>query len=184
MSLDFEIKILRQHWIKDDGLEDQADLCSHGELFLKIGDEILSDSKSGSWCLSASGLYLLRTVKQDYSMGDFDNYLVPCCGHIMIPNGEKDYVLICGCNNGIDWNVKHKNGKVEFITEKGIKTIIPIEFYVNQVIEFTDQIEQFYGDPKAKEVPKDDFDRNGFSQFWIEWSNLKAEFKKATHSNI
>jgi hypothetical protein len=102
---EFEIRILRQHWIKDDGLDDKTDLCSHGVLYLKIGNEILSHS----WCISVSGLYLLRTLKQDYSIGDFDNYLVPCCGHFMIPNDEIDYVLICGCNNGIDWNVKHEN---------------------------------------------------------------------------
>ena len=181
---EFEIKILRQHWIKDDGLDDKADLCSHGELYLKIGDEVLSDSESDSWCLSASGLYLLRTLKQDYSVGDFDNYLVPCCGHFMIPNDEKDYVLIFGCNNGIDWNVRHENKMIELTTEKGNKTKIPIEFYINQIIDFTDLVEQFYGNPNEKEVPKDDFDQNGFRQFWTEWKNLKAEFKKTAHNNV
>lgn len=178
---EFEISILRQHWIKDDGLDSKTDLCSHGELYLKIGDEILSDSKSGSWCLSASGLFLLRTLQQDYSIGEFNNYLVPCCGHFMIPNKEKDYVLICGCNRGIDWNIKHVNGIVEFTTEKAVKTKIPIDVYVNQVIEFTNLVEQFYGNIDEKKVPKDDLDQNGFRQFWAEWNNLKSETKKIAH---
>ncbi|WAC02953.1 hypothetical protein N7U66_04810 [Lacinutrix neustonica] len=102
----------------------------------------------------------------------------------MIPNDEKDYVLICGCNNGIDWSVKHENGMVEFTTEKGNKTKIPIDFYINQVIDFTDQVEQFYGNPSEKEVPKDDFDQNGFRQFRTEWNNLKSEWKKTAHNNV
>ena len=32
----FELKILSQHWIKNDGIYDKTDICSHGNLFLKI----------------------------------------------------------------------------------------------------------------------------------------------------
>lgn len=53
---DFDIKILRQHWIKDDGNDDKYDLCSHGEIYIRIGNEILSNQETGSWTLSATGL--------------------------------------------------------------------------------------------------------------------------------
>ena len=180
----FEIRILRQHWIKDDGLDDKDDLCSHGDLYLKIGDEILSNSESNSWCLSATGLYLLRTLKQDYSIGDFENYLVPCCGHFMVPDDEKNYVIICGCNNGIDWNIKHNNKNIELRTEKGTTGIITFEQYKNLVLDFTDKVEGFYGDPNQKKVPNEEFDQNGFRQFWSEWTDLKTEWKKTTYNTI
>ncbi len=175
---EFEIKILRQHWISDDGLYDKTDLCSHGVLFLRIGDEILSDLKSDSWTLSATGLYLLRTLKMDYNIEDFGNYLVPCCGHLLIPDDNKDYVSISGCNEGLDWNIKHENGNVKFTSEKGAVGKISFEQYKNMILDFTDEIESFYGDPNEKEVPNDEFDQNGFQQFWAEWTELKTEWRK------
>ncbi|USL95202.1 hypothetical protein D1J36_007935 [Riemerella anatipestifer] len=174
-DVNFEIKILRQHWIKDDGFDDKSDLCSHGELYLRIGNEILSDVDSGSWCLSATGLYLLRTIKQDHCVGDFDNYLVPCCGHFMIPNEKTNCVMIYGCNTGIDWNIKHEKGMVELTTENGNRVVITFDYYVAQVIEFTDEIEKFYGDPSKKELPNDNFEQEGFRQFWIEWKKLRQD---------
>ena len=77
----FEIKIIRQHWLADDGLDDKGDLCSHGSVFIRIADEVLEDEKFEAWTLSATGLYLLRTLYQDYKIGQFGNQLVPCCGH-------------------------------------------------------------------------------------------------------
>jgi hypothetical protein len=90
---DFDIKILRQHWIKDDGNDDKNDLCSHGEIYIRIGDEILSDKETGSWTLSATGLYLLRTLENDYQIDQFGSQLVPCCGHFLVPNEETMYLL-------------------------------------------------------------------------------------------
>ena len=180
----FEIKILRQHWIKDDGLDDKCDLCSHGELFLKIGNTVLSNSESDSWALSATGLYLLRTLTDDYSIGDFENYLLPCCGHFMIPDDNKNYVIIQGCNLGIDWNIKHINKTVEIITENGDKAIIGFEEYKTKILDFTDEIELFYGDPNQKVVPEDDFDQNAFRQFWAEWTELKTKWRSTVHNTV
>lgn len=177
MKKEFEIKILKQHWINDDGIYDKADLCSHGELFIKIGTEILADSNSGSWSLSATGLYLLRTLKMDYNIEDFGNFLVPCCGHFLIPDDEKNYVTISGCNSGVDWNIKHINGNVHFTSLKGTEGILTFDQYKNMILDFTDKIELFYGNPNEKEVPNDEFDQNGFKQFWAEWKELKSEWK-------
>ncbi|WP_324026341.1 hypothetical protein QSV08_02660 [Maribacter sp. BPC-D8] len=181
---EFEIKILRQHWIKDDGVDDKADLCSHGVLFIKIGDEILSNLESDSWALTATGLYLLRTLKIDYTIDDFGSQLVPCCGHFMIPDEKKNYISILGCNEGVDWNIKHENGYVKLTTEKGTVAIISFELYKNIVLDFTDRVESFYGDPNEKEVPNEEFDQNGFRQFWAEWTELKTEWRKPAHNTV
>ncbi len=172
MNSKFEIKILRQHWIKDDGLNDRRDLCSHGELYLKIGKEVLSDSKSGSWCLSASGLFMLRTLKEDHKIGDFENYLIPCCGHFIIPNEENNSILVLGCNGGIDWNIKHTGNIVEFTTNKGTKISLKRSEYIKIVFHYITQIEEFYGNPNEK-IITDNFEKEMFIKFWEEWNKLK-----------
>ena len=83
MNNPFELKIIRHHWVKDDGINDRDDLCSHGVLFVRIGTEILSDENTGSWCTTAAGLHLMRTLYSDYSPGDYTGQLIPCCGHFM-----------------------------------------------------------------------------------------------------
>ena len=171
----FKIKILRQHWISNDETFNKGDLCSHGVLFLKIWEEILSDSKSGSWSLTATGLYLLRSLKVDYNVGDFENYLVPCCGHCIIPDENKNYVTILGCNSWVDWNIKHEDGNVKFTSKQWTIGVIDFEQYKKMVLEFTDAIEAFYGDPKEKDVPNNEFDKNWFQQFRAEWNELKKE---------
>lgn len=54
----FDIKILDLHWIKD--VDDPTDLCAHGHVFVKIGDEVCSrqrqfrrDSKCNSFVFNA-----------------------------------------------------------------------------------------------------------------------------------
>ncbi len=175
---DFELKIIRQHWIRDDGQDDKEDLCSHGEIFIRIGDEQLSNKESGSWTLSAAGLYLLRSLKQDCEFEEFLNPLVPCCGHFMIPdeNGE-NYVVIMGCPNGIDWKIKHTDNVVTFESPKGAKGTLLFEEYKQLVIDFTNEIEEFYGNPQDKILPDEEFYKKGFNQFWSEWVELKNKWK-------
>lgn len=173
---DFELKIVRQHWIKDDDTYDEHDLCSHGEIFLKIGVEELSSKESGSWCLSAAGLFLLRTIGKDYNIGDFDNFLIPCCGHIMFYDFDTKRLNVLGCNSGIDFRVKHLKDKVQLTTEQKIKTIIPFEVYKTDVLKFIAEVEKFYDKPDNKNVPQEDvYLKQGFQKFWQEWDDLKTK---------
>ncbi|WP_336127316.1 hypothetical protein [Mesoflavibacter sp. CH_XMU1422-2] len=175
---DFEIKILRQHWIKDNGEDDKEDLCSHGKIYIRIGSEELCNKDSGSWTLSATGLYLLRSLEQDCGLDQFSNQLVPCCGNFMIPDEDgENYVVITGCPNGIDWKIKHSNGNVIFESVKGSKGQMIFDDYKNLVIDFTDKVEKFYGSPDNKILPDEEFDKNGFKHFWAEWKELKEKWK-------
>jgi hypothetical protein len=81
----FEIKILDLHWINNTH-DDPNDMCAHGHVYLKIGNDILSSQNSESWTVSATALYLLRTLKENYQPGDFGSQLLPCCGHFMTIN--------------------------------------------------------------------------------------------------
>lgn len=176
-STSFEIRILRQHWIKDDGNDDRCDLCSHGEVFVKLGPEELCTQVSGSWTLSATGLYLLRSLEQDCQFYEFSHQLLPCCGHLFYPDEErKNFVSIIGCPTGIDWKITHHGQKVRFEAIRGTKAELPFDQYRKMVLAFTSQIEEFYGDPRCKEVPDDEFDKDGFNQFWAEWHDLRNKW--------
>ena len=173
MNNPFELKIIRHHWVKDDGINDRDDLCSHGVLFVRIGTEILSDENTGSWCTTAAGLHLMRTLYSDYSPGDYTGQLIPCCGHFMTLSEDGIHADIHGCPNGINWQVNHTENMVELTTESGIKSIILLEEYKTAVLEFANSVETFYGNPKLKILPDDELGKNGFKLFWNEWNSLK-----------
>lgn len=173
-QIDFDIKILRQHWIKDDGNDNKDDLCSHGEIYIRIGNEIISNQESGSWCLSATGLYLLRTVEHDYKIDQFGSQLVPCCGHFMIPNDEgRNYVTIIGCPTGLDWSIKHLNNDVIFQSQKGTEGKLSLNDYKTLVLDFVSEVTAFYGNPNEKNLPEEQFELEAFNQFWAEWDELE-----------
>lgn len=168
----FELKIIRQHWVKDDGLIDSYDLCSHGVIYLKLGDTIIADERSGSWTLSAAALHLMRTLNAKYNIGDFASQLIPCCGHSLIAGELR--VSVLGCPNGIDFDVFHKDDIIEIsIDDKKEKSIeLSYSTYKRIVLDFVNEVEHFYGEPSLKNVNEEDID--GFEQFWKEWSDLKC----------
>ena len=176
-SANFELDIVRQHWIKDDGIYDKNDLCSHGEVYIKIGSEELSDKDAGSWSLSTAGLFLMRSLEQDSGFQENANYMVPCCGHSIYPlENETKLVIVPGCNSGVDWKVKHVDDLIELTTERGTKARLRFDQYKNMVLAFADEVESFYGDPKEKNVPSDEYEEEGFTRFWDEWNALKRKW--------
>lgn len=173
--LDFEIRILRQYWISDDGKYDETDICSHGFVYARIGPEVICHEETLSVATSSSALYLMRTLEQNVEPGQFSNQLLPCCGHFIIPNeGSENYVVIVGYPNGVDWSVKHQNGDVILTSEKGTQGKIPFDTYRKMIIQYANKVESFYGKPDRK-VPNES-DRKGFEQFWAEWRELKSKW--------
>ena len=169
----FEIKILDLHWIKNE--DDPEDHCAHGHIYVRIGDEVISDYHTGDWTLSATALSLLRTIKQEYKKGDFGNQLIPCCGFFMIADESEETVNIIGCPNGIDWTIIHHADMVEHQSDKGERAVINRDNYRKLIFEFADKVEQFYADSRPKTIPTDDFDRKGYLTFWKEWKRLRNE---------
>jgi hypothetical protein len=167
----FEIKILDLQWINDE--DDPNDLCAHGQVYLKIGEEVISDKESGYWNLSSAALSLMRTIERDYKKGDFGNQLLPCCGHFIIADDIGESVTIHGCPSGIDWSIIHRINIVEHITDKGQVGIIDKKTYKKVIYDFADRVEQFYRDSLPKIIPDCDFDQTGYLTFWKEWKRLR-----------
>jgi len=168
----FDIKILDLHWMND--FDESTDLCAHGRVYLKIGDQIVSNMATGDWTLSSTALSLLRTIEKDYEKDEFSNPILPCCGHFFISNDNQETVIIQGCDTGIDWKIIHTHdNNIRHILDSGYEITIDKETYKRKVFEFADQVEQFYKDSKPKTIPTDDFDRKGYFAFWKEWRNLR-----------
>jgi len=172
----FEIKILDLHWIKN--VDDPADLCAHGHVFVRIGNEVISDEESADVTLSSTALYLMRTLTQNYKKDDYVSQLLPCCGHFFIADEGYNSVNILGCPNGIDWTIIHTDdNKVQHTSEYGQQAVVDEATYQQIVLDFADQVENFYKSSLPKTIPNDNFDKAGYLTFWKEWRNLRDKWK-------
>lgn len=152
----------------DNEKEQTYDCCIHGKVIFKIGDKLLSNDTE--WCVSASAYRFLHTLFENHFMGAED-FLIPCCGHFMIPSEDKTTVSISGCNNGIDFNIIHKDENITIITSDNTEYCIPFEEYKNAVIAFAEQVMDFYKSNPPRNF-SDDFDKDGYSAFVAEWHSL------------
>ncbi len=148
--------------------EQLYDSCVHGKVIFKIGDKLLSDDTE--WCVSASAYRFLHTLFKNHFMGA-EAFLIPCCGHTMIPSEDKTSVNIYGCSNGIDFNIIHKEENIVVITADHTEYFIPFKEYKNAVISFAEQVMDFYKSNPPREF-EDDFDKEGYSAFVTEWYSL------------
>lgn len=165
----FSIKADHLSWIN--GVpDDPEDLCLHGHAVATIANRKLSYDAT----VSATGLYLLKSLTEDHILFE-DNQMLPCCGFFMIPNKTLDNVTICGCPNGIDWSVLHNgDGSVTLELEDGTKETVAMPDYKAAIFRFTDMVEAFYASCSPKKLPDDDFTRNGYLAFWREWHRRRG----------
>ena len=62
----FVIKIIDLHWI-DRKEDDGKDLCLHGNIFVRIGDEIIDNGiDNADWTVSAGALMMLRSIETNH----------------------------------------------------------------------------------------------------------------------
>ncbi len=158
----FKIDVTDFAWIDGPG-DDPKDLCLHGKVTARIGEEVLENHGT----VSASALYLLRSLTEDHQTGQMTQ-MIPCCGHFMVASDDLTEVYVDGCPNGTDWKVEQVCGGVKITTESGRETFVPMDAYRAEVFRFADKVESFYAACMPKE-PYDDFSRRGYTAFWNEW---------------
>jgi hypothetical protein len=134
-----------------------------------IGDEKLEYNG----CVSAAGLYLLRTLTENHII-DADMPMFPCCGHAMYANDDLESVLVVGCPNGIDFSVIHETDNVKIITKSGNEICVDFNEYENKINAFADSVEAYYAKCLPKDLSKCDIvERNGYIAFWNEWKRRR-----------
>ena len=151
--------------------DDPEDLCLHGHVTVQIGKTVMEYDGT----VSATALYLLKTLTEDKIMSKEDIQMVPCCGHFLIANKDLSEVTILGCDNGLDWSVVHEGDGVRLTLPSGEETWGPFADYKVEVIRFADKVEAFYRSCRPKHIPKDEFARNGYIAFWNEWHRRYTE---------
>ena len=93
----FKIKADKFEWIGG-AADDPQDRCLHGHVTAQFGDTVLEDCGT----VSATALYLLKTLSEDKIMKPYDIQMIPCCGHFLIANKDLTEVEISSCDTGTD----------------------------------------------------------------------------------
>lgn len=163
----FTINATELEWIGGPE-DDPKDLCLHGHAEARIGERTVEFHAT----VSATALYLLKTLTEDHIINE-DNQMLPCCGHFMIPNEARDNVVIIGCNRGVDWSVIHEGDNVRIVLEDGYEETVAPDDYKAEVFRFADAIEAYYASCKRKR-PADKFSRTAYKAFWNEWHRRRG----------
>jgi len=167
----FEIKLIDLFWLKSG--DEENDLYAHGHVYVKIGDEIVCDENTLDVTVTAAGLYLLRSLSENYKKGNYDSQLLPCCGFVTYFD-ENLRPAISGCPAGIDWTITHlTEDLIQHTSDNGNSAIIKIEDYKKMVYDFVDKVEEFYQSSLPKILPKDEFELGAYEEIWEEWRELR-----------
>ena len=165
----------RLHWINDDGNDDPFDMCAHSPIQMDINGVTLVTPEDGDATVSASAIYLLRTLENDHTKASpVGDQLFPCCGHGMFDTGDED-VVICGCSNGSNVLVKHTtDGGIELESTDGRRFELQYEDWRNAVVEFSDAVRSFY-DSSLPKTPSDTTEGEGFQKMLSEWNRRRLD---------
>lgn len=160
----FQIDAYGFEWIGG-AQDDPEDLCLHGRVRVRFGDTVIEDAGT----VSATALYLLKTLSEDKVMTPYDIQMIPCCGHTLIANKDLREVTISGCDKGTDWTTLHEGDTVRFLLPSGQEERVSLAAYREAVLRFADKAEAFYKACTPKKIPENEFDRDGYTAFWNEW---------------
>lgn len=181
----FKIELQEIHWLESYGEETQLDLCAHGKVRVIIGNEVVAENNQDRddwWSLTAMALHLLRTLDQNHSKENLvGDCLIPSEGHHLDHQENTPYVHIetsYPMKKGVNWWVYHHNNNVKLVSEKFIETTIPFEEYKAQVLNFFDQVKDFYSTSKPKVLPKIKYDKEGYLKLWHEWETRRSKWKE------
>ena len=98
---------------------------------MQFGDTVLEDTGT----VSATALYLLKTLSEDKIMAPFDIQMIPCCGHTLIANDDLTEIAINGCDTGTDWSTIHDGDAVRFILPSGQEEVVTLREYLYEVLD-------------------------------------------------
>ena len=169
----FKIDVNDFRWINGPE-DDPQDLCLHGHVTVRIGDTVLEDDGT----VSATALYLLKTLTENKIMAEFDIQMIPCCGYVLFANKELTEVMISGCPNGTDWSTLHEGDAIRLILPSGQEEVLGLPAYREEVLRFAEKVEAFYNSCAPKELFANEYDRNGYIAFWNEWHRRCREAKE------
>ncbi|QKS72158.1 hypothetical protein FLK61_36490 [Paenalkalicoccus suaedae] len=181
MAKEFELKFSHPFWQGDPN----ADLCSHGEVYLRICETVLVEPSDGEWNLNESALSLLRSVVMD-----FPRETVPDYYPVEI---EKEEALLfhCGCFMlfcpiNIGFHVHHMSDKVKlshFHKDDGEEELpyhhveLSLKDYANEIYTFAKEAKKFF-DNQPKCAADVELFEGQYQVFWNEYNVLLGEVEE------
>jgi hypothetical protein len=133
MGQPLEIRVISLDWME--GLDETLDLCAHGNVFVRIGAEVLVDRTADTgWTLSSTALLLLRSLDRDYMPDMSASQLVPCCGFNYFTVDDWQSVEVMGCPSGIDWTIRHEGNNVRHQSADGAEAIVSFDDFRSIVL--------------------------------------------------
>jgi hypothetical protein len=164
-------------WIQG-GADDPKDLCAHGDVEFRIGNDVLLGEANGKdLTVSAAALYLLRTLSVPHTReAPVGDHLFPCCGFAMYDLPGQEDVVISGCPHGQDFEVGHQVGGqgVVIRAADGREWAVGWPQWRAAVFAFADRVSDFYAACSPKE-PADLADAAGFRKFAAEWERRRGD---------
>jgi hypothetical protein len=179
MSKKFILRILDQRFLT----EDFTDVCSHGPIYLKVNDTVISDEDDGDWVINEAALSLMRTVKYGfpnetppryYPEGLSEDALINCCGAFML-----------FCPSNIRWNVEIKGDHVclsnfikhETIEYTGLQVTLPLRNYALEIYHFATEARKLFEGIQVDTEGWEHFEGQ-YKQFWNEYDELYRYIEK------
>jgi hypothetical protein len=148
--------------------DDPEDQCAHGFVQFEINHTKFVRPEDGTWTVSASALYLLRTLSEDHTIINpvsEGNFLFPCCGFNVWVTKESRFKVEClGCSNGIDVEIIHRGDNILFRSSAGSEYLSKSEWQ-SAVVGFVDDVQNFYQLSSPKVRIRDKTDREGWAAF-------------------
>jgi hypothetical protein len=158
------------HWLAEQGKE-AIDQCAHADVIFAVDDIVVVSPEDGAFNVSATGLYLLRTLSESHTRARpvaEDNQLFACCGHVVVTSPGHFPVVVVGCDAGIDPEIERSGGTVIVHTPGGRRVSVSADAWRLAVLGFCETVEAFY-EASAPKTPADAFDAEGWRAFWVEW---------------
>jgi hypothetical protein len=162
----FSLRVSDLHWLE--GSEPVLDLCAHGTVEVRIGDDVLADN---DLAVGPACVLLLRALDADHDcQPSSGSHLIPHCGHAFFIDEDGRWLNI-NCNDGLDWTVRHVEGAVSLSTRSASAAISHAD-WVRAVVAFCDKVEEFYGRSAPKTL--NDGTAEGYEAFWREWRERRT----------
>ncbi len=167
------------NWVKGT-VDDPRDYCAHGRVMFRVNDVIFVKPEDGEWTVSATALYLLRSLTLDHVKSNLiaeGNFLFPCCAFSVWPIKDKFGVICMGCHNGMEVYIRHREGKVNLSSSAGTEIVSETEWR-EAVISFATSVRTFYLRSSPKIKIEDEYNAQGWKEFWREWEQLISDAQK------
>lgn len=155
--------------------DDPRDLCAHGGVEFRIGDDVLLATQGADLTVSAAALYLLRTLSVPHTKAaPVGDHLFPCCGFTMWDLPEQEDVYVCGCSNGEDFEVLHEVDGTGVVVRAadGREWRVGWPEWRRAVVAFADRVSGYDAACSPKHPSEDD--AAGFRKFRAEWQRRRG----------